>query len=169
MLSIRIFVKFALFKKHTNMNNILSRAEFLLLALFAVSVGLELVGNKLSVLYGISLAGLALVFFLFAQFPVSNEKANEEENSNFTSLLGLVILPKILWIGTALTTVGIMFHLQNFKGSFNLLVIGASTIAICTVILVLLRIMKIRNLQGVIPILYRSYPALLAAAYFIIA
>lgn len=153
----------------------LSKAEFLLLGLLAIAVVLESIGTKLDVLYLISLAGLALVFFLFAQVPNQKEepsstKSNEKDKSSgFQTLLGLVIVPKVLWIGTAVATIGILFFLQDFKGAENLLTIGGITIAITTVILLVLRVINVKNLHTVIPILYRSYPALLAAAYLVFA
>lgn len=157
------------------MTKYLSKAEFLLLGLLAIAVVLESIGIKLDVLYLISLAGLGLVFFLFAQFPnqkvesSSEENNDKEEGGGFQTLLGLVIVPKVLWIGTAVTTIGILFFLQDFKGAENLLTIGGITIAITTVILLVLRVINVKNLHTVIPILYRSYPALLAAAYLVFA
>ncbi|WP_296620629.1 hypothetical protein [Marivirga sp.] len=147
------------------MNKILIKAEMVLLALLAVAVVLELLDTKLSILYIISLAGLGIVFFLFAQIP-SQAKI---EGSDFNSLLGLSIVPRVLWISTAITTVGVLFYLQGFAGAFKLLSIGGITIAICTLILIILRVINVKGLEQVIPILYRSYPALLAAAYFIFA
>jgi len=148
------------------MNKILVKAEMLLLAILAVAAVLELLDSKLSILYIISLAGLGLVFFLFAQYPSQSKK---DGGSDFKALLGLTIVPKVLWIATAITTIGILFYLQGFKGAFNLLGIGVSTIAVCTIILIILRFIKVKGVEQVIPILYRSYPALLAAAYFMFA
>ncbi|ADR22325.1 hypothetical protein MATR_00330 [Marivirga tractuosa] len=153
----------------------LSKAEFLLLGLLAIAVVLESIGTKLDVLYLISLAGLALVFFLFAQVPnrkeepSSTESNEKDKSSGFQTLLGFVIVPKVLWIGTAVATIGILFFLQDFKGAENLLTIGGITIAITTVILLVLRVINVKNLHTVIPILYRSYPTLLAAAYLVFA
>jgi hypothetical protein len=149
------------------MNKFLPKAEMLLLALFAAAIILEFLDIKLTVLFIISLAGLSLVYFLYAQFPSDIESSDEEQG--FIHLLGLTIVPKVLWIGTAIATLGILFYLQDFSGAAKMLTIGGSTIAICTLILLVLRFMKINGLENVFPILYRSYPALLAAAYFVFA
>ena len=138
----------------------------LLLALLSAAILLELLEINLPILFIISLAGLGLVFFLYAQFPLIYVESSDEDQG-FKHLLGLTIVPKILWIGTAITTLGILFYLQYFPGAAKMLTIGGSTIAICTLILLVFRFMKINGLENVFPILYRSYPALLAAAYFV--
>jgi hypothetical protein len=150
------------------MNKFLPRAEMFLLALFAAAIALELFEINLAVLFIISLSGLSLVFFLYAQFP-SNTESSGEGNQGFKHVLGLTLVPKVLWISTAVTTVGILFYTQEFPGMKTMLTVGGISIAICTIILLFLRFMKINGLESVFPILYRSYPALLAAAYILLA
>jgi len=149
------------------MSKFLSKGEMLLLALLIVSIVLELLEINMPILFIISLAGLGAVFFLYAQMPSNKESSNQDQV--FKYLLGLTIVPKILWISTSLTTVGIIFYTQDFAGATKLLTIGGITIAFCTVILLILRFMKINGLEKVFSILYRAYPAVLGAAYFVFA
>jgi hypothetical protein len=147
------------------MKKILNKAELLIMGILVIAIALQLLGSKIDLLYSISISGLGLVFFLFAQLPNGQSEPSEKERE-FNDLLGHVLMPKVLWIGTAITTIGILFYLNHFPGALNMLLIGGGTITFCTLILIVLRLTKGLDLQQLIPVLYRAFPALLVAAYF---
>jgi len=146
------------------MRKILNKAESLMMGLLTISIVLQLLGSTIESLYAISLSGLALVFLLFAQVPNDANQSSDEQRGT-SDLFANVIIPKILWIGTAIATTGILFFLYHLPGALNLLLSGCGAITVCVAVLIILRLANSQDLKRVIPVLYRAFPALLIAAY----
>ena len=136
--------------------------------LFTIAVGLILHYSNINsrMLLIVSLGGLAIVFFLYMNKLIEIEK-EEGKQFGFSELLGWVILPKVLWIGTSVSTAGIIFYYMHLKnhGYFTMSGVGGSTIFIAILVLCLLYFMGVKQLDKVVPILYRAVPALLISFY----
>lgn len=147
---------------------ILPNLERVLLAILAFGFILQLSGMNIPVLISIGLGGLAVVFFLNGYIPVDIQQS-EGEPMGFNELLGLSIVPKILWISAAVTTIGILFYsLQIGNDSYSkMLQIGGSTIVIGTSILLALKVRGVKNINLVLPVLLRALPALIIAGYIL--
>lgn len=116
----------------------------------------------------VSLLGLGVTFFLLAYRP--NEIPREEnEQLGFPDLLALTIVPKILWISSAISALGIAFYLFAFgnNGFKQLLMIGGMTIGGSTVVLLFSFAKGVKHLGTVTPILLRAIPLLLVDFYIL--
>ena len=140
------------------MKQILEKAELALMGLLIISIVLEMMGSPVPSLFIISMTGLAIVFLVNAQIPADQSDQKQHQ------LMDL-ILPKVLWISTSVAVIGVMFEAQHFEGSLNMLLIGGGGITICAAIAAVLRLAANVNMQSLIPVLYRAFPALIAAAY----
>jgi hypothetical protein len=137
--------------------------------LTAVIAGTILLTLKInSSLVKISLLGLGVTFFLSAYRPTELPRS-ENEKFGFQELLAGTIVPKMLWISSAISTVGIAFYLFNFgnDGYRRLLMIGGLTIATGTMILLISLLQGTKNLGTAAPILYRAIPLLLLDFYIL--
>lgn len=74
----------------------------------------------------ISLVGLATVYFLNAYKPP--EIGPEDSPVDFTALLALLILPKVMWISSSISLIGVLFHLLEFTGWRQMVLIGAGSL-----------------------------------------
>lgn len=77
----------------------------------------------------LSLSALAGIYFLSAYLPPDARPEGEpDQRLGFMSLLGRTIAPKVLGIGSAVVVIGILFTLNHFEGSKQMLTIGIATI-----------------------------------------
>lgn len=116
----------------------------------------------------IAFVGLAVVFFLSA-FQVIEVPSDEQTPMGFKELLGLNILPKVMWIGSAAGAIGIASYLMqlNNEGYKRMLMIGGGNIALSLLVLAFLSVSGTRNLRVVTPILLRAVPLAIACFYLL--
>lgn len=121
-----------------------------------------------------SLVGLAIVFIVSAYKPreifASQQEADEFGQWGFTEMLALIIVPRILWISTAISTFGLFSYLADFgnEGYLRVLYIGVSSTLICLLVLLITFLIGVKKLRTVTPILFRTLPVLLAGIYIIL-
>ena len=151
------------------MNKLLPSLEQICLAILVIGFILQLNGTPIAILIMLGLGGLGVVFFLSAYRPL-DVKPQENERMGFNELLGLSIIPKVLWIGSAITVMGILFYMMQIgNGQFlGVLYIGGLTVIIATLILLGLKAIGTKYLNTIFPILFRALPTLLVAAYIIL-
>ncbi|MCB0854949.1 MAG: hypothetical protein KDD63_22160, partial [Bacteroidetes bacterium] len=94
------------------MNKILPLAERFLVIALIIGFLLKISGNDAPFLINISLAGLGIVFFLNIYLPIhskaeENEQPDENKLNGLNELLSKYIVPKVIWIGSAVATVGL--------------------------------------------------------------
>lgn len=112
----------------------------------------------------IALGGLGVVFFLSAYRPLDVPK-EEGKLMGFQELLAYVLLPKILWISSAVLTIGLLFHSMGNPGSSTMLGIGSTIVIVGSLILLVFAFTGTKHLSLVIPVLYRAIPALVVGGY----
>lgn len=91
--------------------NQLPLVEKILLTALAVGVILTAMGID-STVTRVSLFGLGVAFFLSAYRVIDIPEA-ENEPYGFSALLGLTVVPKVLWISSAVSAVGISMWLSD--------------------------------------------------------
>ncbi len=116
----------------------------------------------------ISLLGLGATFFLLAYRP-NDIPRQEGEQFGFSDLLALMILPKVLWISSAISALGIAFYLFDFgnDGYKKMLMIGGLTIGIGTILLITFSISGVKHIKIAMPILIRAVPLCLVDFYIL--
>lgn len=133
------------------------------LALLALSALLTYLGFEVESSIMIALSGLAVVFFLYAQRP----PVSENNRGSFVDLLTIAILPKVLWISSSVSMMGILFLLvlTETEAHQNMLFIGGSTIFIACWLLGFILIKNGKYLRELQPVLMRALPILLIDIY----
>ena len=129
-----------------------------------------------------SLIGLAAIFFLFAYRPLdvplsgdagrvqpADAASREDGPAGFPELLGLTILPKVLWLSSAISVFGIALYIIDFgsDGYKNMLMIGGTAIATGALLLVALKMTGEKRINAVMPILLRAVPVCLVDFYIL--
>ena len=150
------------------MNKLLPYLERVFLTTLIIAVILQLTGSELPILMTLSLAGLGITFFLSAYKPL-NIKAKEGEETGFNELLGLSIMPKILWISTSVATIGILFYTLQLgnDGYLRMLYVGGLTFIIGTVIMLILKAVGTKYLNATLPVFFRALPTMFVVAYIL--
>ncbi len=115
----------------------------------------------------VALVGLGITFFLLAYRPMEIPPQEDGQIGGFTELLALSIVPKVLWMGCAVSALGLAFYLFGNKGYKQLLIIGGSTIGGSSVLLIVFLAQGVKHLNIVTPILLRAIPLLLADFYIL--
>lgn len=140
------------------------RAFLIALALGTIMAYLKIDTGVLRV----SLVGLAVVFFLYAYKPMDIVRG-ENEQLGFSDLLAVTILPKVMWISSAISTLGLLFYILDLgnEGYKNMLMIGGLTIGIAFVLLTIFLASGVKNLKMVTPILFRAVPLSLIDLYIL--
>lgn len=118
-----------------------------------------------SMVFNVSLVGLAATFFLSAYRPI-DIPFDENDKPGFPELLVLTIAPKIAWISAAVVTLGIQLFFTGGKGYKQLLFIGGTSLVPVTLILLYGIVSGVRHVSFVTHVLYRIVPLLLLAGYF---
>jgi hypothetical protein len=122
----------------------------------------------------IGLAGTTIIWFVLAFKPVelfnSQQEADEFGQWGFSEMLALIIVPRILWISSALTAFGVFAFVADFgnDGYLKGLIIGGFSISLCSFILLISLLMGVKKLRVVLPILFRALPVLMLAIYIVI-
>lgn len=122
----------------------------------------------------IGLAGTTIIWFALAFKPIeifnSQQEADEFGQWGFAELFALMIVPRVLWISSAVTTFGVFAYVADFgnDGYIMSLTVGGLAISICLFILLITFLMGVKKLRIVMPILFRALPILLAGIYIIL-
>lgn len=142
--------------------------EGILLILIAIGLLSKFIHVDGSGIISVSLIGLAVIFFLYAYQPLLTEKS-EGVNPGFRELLAWSILPKVIWIGSSISVLGIAFYLfhLNSEGYKKMLMIGGSASGIAMAVLGALLVAGVKNSKDVTPILFRAVPLLLVDGYIL--
>lgn len=148
------------------LSNILIKGERWFLAILFLGLALNLIQLDSKLTISVGLIGLGVVYFLSA-FKVPPMATQEGQLQGFKELFTLTILPKILWIGTSVTFVGILFYLagSNIQGYRQMLGSGSFTIAVCLIIIIAMSGTK--SISSIIPVLYRAIPAMGVGFYLL--
>lgn len=118
-----------------------------------------------------SLAGLAIVFVVLAYKPkeifASQEEADEFGELTFFDFFALIVIPRVLWLASGISTFGIFAYAANFgnDGYVKVLGIGGSTILIAILFLFGVFIKGTKKLDTLLPILTRALIAAIVAVY----
>lgn len=151
-----------------NITNHLPLAEKVALA--ALAAGIILTSMKIdSYVTRFAFLALGIIYFLMAYRP-TNIPIKEGEQFGFKELLGLLIIPKVLWISSAMSILGIVIYLFNSAndGYKKMLLIGATTCGAATLLIVVFFIMDMKHIKSVTPILLRAIPLLVIDIYMIL-
>lgn len=134
--------------------------EKLFLVGFIVGVGLRITHTEGSdQILIISMSGLAAICFLTAYKPPAENPGND-----FKALI-VTIVNKVLYIGSTVCIIGLLFFLMHFTGHQQMLMIGALSVGICTVISLYL-ITQVKESVAVLqPALLRGLPLGIAAVF----
>ena len=149
----------------TKITSYLPTAEKIFLVGLAIGLLLHYFGTD-SIVMAVSLVGLAVTFFLSAYRPIEIIP-EENEVLGFKELLGHGIVPKVLWISCAVSTMGIFLSNINNQGSQKMFFIGGTTIAIGTVIIVGLLVNGAKHINAVVPVLLRAIPLFVLDVYML--
>lgn len=142
--------------------------EASLLTLLGVGLVLTLLQFETTSIITLSLSGLAIVFFLKAYQPPRHLPNENKEAFNFKTLLALAIIPKVLWISTATSTLGILLwllQLENINIYKQMLTMGAATAFVSLFILGYFSATGLKDLRALAPVLLRAIPVLLLSMY----
>ena len=137
--------------------------------LLTLAIGTMLILSKIdSSVLKVSLIGLAVTFFLYAYKPLDIGR-DENQQLGFSDLLALTILPKVMWISSAVSTIGILLYLLDLgnDGYKRMLMIGGFTIGISIVLLTIFSVSGVKNIKGIMPVLFRAIPLLLIDCYIL--
>lgn len=144
----------------------LPRLERMLLMLLVLGIVMAFLTSVGSLIINIAIAGLALVFFLYAYKPI-NVNSGDDEKAGMGELLGWAVVPKVLWISCAVSAMGILFFLLR-TGNLeykNMVMIGGFSILVGLVVLGVLQVSGTKHLQVVTPILLRAVPLMIMDFY----
>ena len=139
-------------------------AERILIVIIFAGFILPYAGMKTADLITAGMSGLAGIYFLKAYQPLTFER-EDGEKSGFKDLLVMTVGPKMIWIGCAVSVIGILFYTMGLKGYREMIVIGGSVLLGWTFILTLLFSNNSRDLKTYTPILLRMVPLLLLDIY----
>lgn len=147
----------------------LPRLERMLLMLLVLGIVMTFLTSVGSLIINIAIAGLALIFFLYAYKPLP-ASTGEDEKASIRELLGRSIVPKVLWISCAVSAMGILFFLirTGSEEYRNMVTIGGFSILSALVILGVLQVIGTKHLQVVTPILLRAIPLMIMDFYILL-
>lgn len=148
------------------------RGETLFLITLLAGAALFFFGfSQGSTLVTVALGGLAVVFFLMAYRPPRSSQGDPEKKMDFIQLLVLTIIPKVLWIGCAVGTIGLLLrHLQTGNDGYRQMLIIQSVVTLGTLIVVgFAAATGVSGLRNLLPIYFRALPLTLAAGSLLLA
>lgn len=108
-----------------------------------------------------ALLALGVVFYLRSNTPI-DVPATEGERYGFKELLAHSIVPRTLWISSAVSAIGIAFYLFEFNGYKQMLIIGGSVIGFGALLLLIFLAQGVKHIKVVLPVLLRAIPLLMA-------
>jgi len=121
----------------------------------------------------ISMSVLASVFFLRAYQPLTapppQPGKENDQAKGFLELFCLVICPKVLGIGSSVTTVGILFMILKLKGAMEMLLIGCTVLPLAMAPIALYALSKPAWFGTLMPLLYRAVPLWLVGVYMLMS
>jgi hypothetical protein len=143
----------------------LSLVEKILFAALAVGLVLTAMGINSS-FTGMVFLALAVTFFVSAYRPLDIPDSAHEK-FGFSELLALIIIPKVMWIGSAILALGVAFFIFDFgnEGYRQMLLIGALSVGAAVVLLTYFLMSGVKHLNLVTPMLLRVVPVLLVGLY----
>ncbi|MTI23911.1 hypothetical protein [Fulvivirga kasyanovii] len=139
--------------------------EKLLLLLLIIGLTINYFSGGLYSLIMISLMGLSCVAFLNAYQPSKVPPPEEGKSYGFKELLAYQIMPKMIWIGTSVLLIGILFYILRLEGFLNMVFIGSIAVTIGAFLLLVLKLTGTKQMEHVMPVLYRSTPVLIIGIY----
>ncbi|HLT71112.1 MAG TPA: hypothetical protein VKZ75_00605 [Cyclobacteriaceae bacterium] len=144
----------------------LPRLERMLLMLIVLGIVITFLTNAGALIINVAIAGLALVFFLYAYQPLL-VNTGKDEKAGMGELLGWSIVPKVLWIGCAISAMGILFFLikTGTDEYRNMVMIGGFSIVSSLLVLGVLQVSGTKHLQVITPILLRAIPLMIMDFY----
>lgn len=143
----------------------LEKAGLALLLVTGVMMLLEMPSMELLM---VSLGTIATVFFLNTH-TLPKIEFKEDAPLGFRALFSCLILPKVLWISAAISTIGILFYILRLQGHAEMLLIGGTTLTIGVVSLFALLLSDEKNLRIIYqPVLLRVLPVLIITLYLLV-
>jgi hypothetical protein len=78
-------------------------------------------------------------------------------------------MPKVLWISTAISTLGILFCVLKIESNSygQMLMIGAATLFVSLLVLGFLSLAGVKDLRPLVPVLLRAFPVLILNIYIL--
>jgi hypothetical protein len=146
---------------------LLNSVEMVLSGLLILGLLLPKFDIDSSLVILIAVGGLAIVFFLqaYSPLPIPIQK----EQPGFKELFAFTVLPKVMWIGASVSTVGVLFFLLDISnGAFEMMTIGATSLAACMLVTGYFYISARHYIIPLIPVLYRVVPVLLITTYILL-
>ena len=146
----------------------LPAAEKVLLIGFTIGLVLIFTNTSGKGVAQIALGGLAIVYFL-SSFRNLDVPRTEEQPFEFKDLLTWIIIPRIFWIGSAFSLLGILFYSFQLghEGYMRALMPGGSVILIGLAVIFYAYVTGTKNLAILLPTLLRAIPIMLIAFYVI--
>lgn len=155
------------------LQSVLSKAELVALAITVIGLILFNNGQEIgSNILTLGLTTLAGIFFLTAFMPASpasddeNQKIEKETKKGFVDLIGLVLW-KVMHIGCAVTTIGILFYILHLLGFGQMLFIGTSALILSVAFSALSILQKSENMNTLKSGLMRAIPLVLLGSYIL--
>ena len=105
---------------------------------------------------------LSAVYYLSAFKP---REALAEERPGFVSTLTENVMPKVLWMGSAVAVIGLQFFFLNLPGYTMMIMIGSTATQLGVALYIILSLINPAATQKHASILYRAVPLLLVATY----
>lgn len=149
---------------------VLNWLEALLIATLIAGIVLTYINIPVSLLIQIALAGLGILFFIYAFQPIPIN-AKEGEKFGFQELFAWSIIPKVIFISCAICLVGTLFYTlgTNEAGYVQLLSIGTTSLILALVILAFLKLNGVKHLDNLNFIIIRAVPILVIGAYLLLS
>ncbi|MEP1094770.1 MAG: hypothetical protein ABJG78_06640 [Cyclobacteriaceae bacterium] len=143
---------------------ILKRIERVLWIALIFGIILNYFGQNTLLVIQFSLSLLSVLFFLFA-FTRSDVPTSKGEQTSFKELLAWAILPKILWVSAAVSTIALLMSTLELSNDayLRMLPSGIGGNAIATIVLSFLFLSGTKHMQKSLQVLLRTIPILLAS------
>lgn len=156
----------------TSFFGVVEYLERVFIFVLVLSILLTLLGVEFNLITNLSLGGLGLILFLSAFKridipPPTDQKLLQEGSSGLSDLLGLTIVPKVLFMCMSFGIFGILLSRLNTgnDGYLRALSTGALGILLCILILVILKLKGTKYLEVNLPIVARGLVVFLAIVY----
>jgi hypothetical protein len=121
------------------------------------------------VFFAVGLNLLALVMFIRAFLPLPLEPFEEGEQMGFIHLFGYSILPKVVYIGSAVSLMGVLFLSLGLEGAPNMIFIGGITVGQGVLFFLILFLNGIKQREKLFPVFLRILVVFLFLAYMVIS
>ena len=116
----------------------------------------------------VSLLALSITYFLTA-FKIIDIPRQEDEVFEFKDLLTYTIIPKVIWIGSGLSLLGLFIYTLQLghEGHKRAFMTGGLSIAIGLTIIVYTAMTGTRHLKYILPTVVRAIPLLFTDFYLL--